>query len=180
MGYKNFSIGKWHCERLIISTSFFSPMAAEEEDKSLVYIIERGGPGFYYLDVARRLVSAEEMAERIAEEMRTPEPLSHEEMRFLDESGLVHSQDPAQPSAWKDWLCYERMDGTFVQYPPSCNPTVKELGQSGAAAYINTRYEDELNRFESGMGSLVDALKQLGFLANAGDEPVLSLEMEFY
>ena len=155
-------------------------MGAEEENNGLVYIIERSGPGFYHLDVARRLVSAEEMAEREAEEMRTSEPLSHEEMRFLDESGLVHSQDPTHPSAWKDWLCYERLDGAYVQCPLSCNPTVRALSQTGAVAYINTRYEDELNRFESGMGSLVDAIKQLGFLANAGDEPVLSLEMEFH
>ena len=160
--------------------SVYPFMAAEEEIKDLVYIIERQAPDFYDVDIARRLVSPEEMAERIAEEMRTSEPLSYEEMRVLDEGGFSHAQDPAQLSAYKDWLCYERMDGTYVQCPLSCNPTVRALSQTGAAAYINTRYEDELNRFESGMGSLVDAIKQLGFLANAGDEPVLSLEMEFY
>lgn len=153
---------------------------ASAEVKDLIYIIERRTPDFYDVDIARRLVSAEEMAERVAKEMRTAEPLSREEMRFWDESGLAHSQDPTQPSAWKDWVIYERMDGTMVQCPPSCYTMVTERSQTGAEAYINTRYEDELNRFESSMGSLVRALRTMGFLADAGDEPVLSLEMEFY
>lgn len=162
-------------------------MASEEKIKDLVYIIERRTPDFYDVDIARRLVSAEEMAARMAEELRTTEPLSHEEMRFLDERGMVHSQDPTQPSAWKAWLCYERMDGTFVQYPLSSHPTVTAMGRSVAILRVQGLLEEKLEQFEHSMGSIVNAFKAFGVMEkdddmenNDEDEPVFSLEMEFY
>ncbi|MBI1968584.1 hypothetical protein HYS49_01610 [Candidatus Woesearchaeota archaeon] len=156
-------------------------MASEEEIKDLVYLIERCTPDFYDVDVAKRLVSAEEMAERIAEEMRTAQPLTPEELRMLEEGGFSHAQDYTQPSAWNAWLSYERLDGTYVNLPLSSHPTVEAMGRSVALLRVQGLLEEKLEQFEQSVGSIVNACKALGVLeSDDEDEPVLSLELEFY
>ena len=144
-------------------------MALESTTPELVYVIERQEIDFYDIDIAKRLISAEEMAERVAEEMRTAKPLTLEEMRLLEEGGCRHAQDPTRPSAWNGWLLYERLDGRPVKCPPTVHPQVTELSKSAAIEYVLSRYESELERHERSLASLTRALKSLGV---AEDEDV--------